>query len=176
MANNDNLQIAKTIKNNEFHTQLSDIENELRYYKDHFKGKTIFCNCDDPVWSSFWKYFHLNFEVLGLKKLISTHYDERNSTYKLEYMGGRDADIEVGFQTPLDGNGDFRSPECMELLKESDIVVTNPPFNSQLPTELIQLCLKYDKKFLLVGPIHMVTYKDFFHWFKRIKYGKVILL
>lgn len=102
---NTNLSMAKVVRNDEFYTQLPDIENELRHYKDHFKGKIIFCNCDDPTWSNFWRYFHLNFTALGLKKLISTHFDRVKSTYKMEYMGGNDADVEAGTKILLEGNG-----------------------------------------------------------------------
>ena len=126
---NTNLHKAKTAKNDEFYTQLTDVAKELMHYKKHFKDKIVFCNCDDPTWSAFWKYFHLNFAELGLKKLISTHYDREEATYKMEYTGGDDNNIEVGVKTPLDGNGDFRNQECLELLDECDIVVTNPPFS-----------------------------------------------
>lgn len=88
MAGNSNLHRAKEAKNDEFYTQLSDVENELVHYREHFKGKTVFCNCDDPTWSAFWKYFHLNFGFLGLKRLISTHYDKEQSTYMMEYRVG----------------------------------------------------------------------------------------
>lgn len=126
---NENLHKAKEAKNDEFYTQLNDVSEELRHYKEHFKDKIIFCNCDDPTWSAFWRYFHLNFDHLGLKKLISTHYDKEKPTYKMEYTGGNDNDIEAGVKTPLEGNGDFRNQECIDLLKEADIVVTNPPFS-----------------------------------------------
>lgn len=93
------------------------------------RGKVVLCNCDDPTWSAFWRYFHLNFAELGLKKLISTHYDRTEPTYKMEYEGGDDNNVEVGVKTPLKGNGDFRNKECLDLLDECDIVVTNPPFS-----------------------------------------------
>lgn len=128
-SKNANLHKAKDAKNDEFYTQLTDVAKELMHYKAHFKDKIVFCNCDDPTWSAFWKYFHLNFELLGLKKLISTHYDKEKPTYKMEYTGGNDNDIEVGVKTPLEGNGDFRNQECLDLLDECDIVVTNPPFS-----------------------------------------------
>lgn len=120
---NTNLHKAKAAKNDEFYTQLTDVAKELMHYKKHFKDKIVFCNCDDPTWSAFWKYFHLNFAELGLKKLISTHYDREEATYKMEYTGGDDNDIEVDVKTPLDGNGDFRNQECLDLLvdKVSDI-------------------------------------------------------
>lgn len=160
MAKNSNLHAAKNAKNNEFYTQLSDIENELRHYKDHFKGKTIFCNCDDPTWSNFWKYFHLNFEVFGLKKLISTHYDKEATTYKMEYTGGEDENIEAGLKTSLEGNGDFQSEECIDLLKEADIVVTNPPFS--LFREYVAQLMEYEKKFLIIGSLNAVKYSECF--------------
>ena len=126
---NGNLHKAKQAKNDEFYTQLSDIEKELMHYKEHFKDKIVYCNCDDPEWSNFWKYFHLNFAHLGLKKLIATFYHIGASVYKMEYTGGDDNNISAGVKIPLTGNGDFRSDECVETLKESDIVVTNPPFS-----------------------------------------------
>ena len=169
-SNNSNLHKAKKEKDDEFYTQLSDVAKELKHYQQHFKDKIVFCNCDDPTWSAFWKYFHLNFKELGLKKLISTHYDRKESTYKMEYMGGNDNDIEDGIKTPLEGNGDFRNDECIELLDECDIVVTNPPFSNQLPTQLIKLCIEKDKKFLLISPLNTIKYKNFF---PLIKEGKV---
>ena len=127
MAKNNNLHKAKTAKNDEFYTQLTDIEKELKHYKEHFKDKVIFCNCDDPKQSNFWKYFHLNFNHFGLKKLIATHYHEVEPTYKIEYTGEDDNNCEIGVITNLETNGDFRSPECIALLQEADIIVTNPP-------------------------------------------------
>ena len=129
MVKNNNLHKAKTAKNDEFYTQLTDIEKELKHYKNHFKDKTIYCNCDDPQYSNFWKYFHLNFNHFGLKKLIATHFHETEPTYKTEYTGEDDNNCEIGVVTSLKTNGDFRSPECIELLKEADIIVTNPPFS-----------------------------------------------
>lgn len=120
---NKNLTAAKKAKNDEFYTQFSDIEKELSHYKQHFAGKTVFCNCDDPTWSNFWRYFHLNFEFFGLKKLIATHYDATQSTYMMSYEGGDDTSLEAGVMTPLKQNGDFRSPECVELLKEAEILL-----------------------------------------------------
>ena len=105
MAANTNLHKAKQAKNDEFYTQLSDVEKELKHYKDHFKDKIVLCNCDDPTYSAFWKYFHLNFSVLGLKRLISTHYSKDHSTYKMEYEGGNDNDVNVGKITPFEGGG-----------------------------------------------------------------------
>ena len=160
MGKNGNLHKAKDAKNDEFYTQLTDVSKELMHYKQHFKGKVVFCNCDDPTWSAFWKYFHLNFSALGLKKLISTHYDKTEPTYKMEYEGGDDNDIEVGVKTPLEGNGDFRNAECIELLKESDIVVTNPPFS--LFREYVAQLMEYEKFFIIVGNRNAITYKEIF--------------
>jgi hypothetical protein len=160
MAKNDNLHKAKEAKNDEFYTQIGDIEKELKHYKEHFKGKTVFCNCDDPEWSNFWKYFHLNFGLLGLKKLVTTHYDASDPTYKMEYTGGNDSDTSVGVITPLKQNGDFRSPECIELLQKADIVVTNPPFS--LAREYLACLVEHEKKFLIVGDMNWITYKEVF--------------
>lgn len=163
---NENLHKAKEAKNDEFDTQLNDVAEELRHYKEHFKDKVIFCNCDDPTWSAFWRYFHLNFEHLGLKKLISTHYDKEKPTYKMEYTGGNDNDIEAGVKTPLEGNGDFRNQECIDLLKEADIVVTNPPFSITREDFIPQL-FEYKKKFLIIGDLNWVTYKIIFPLLKN---------
>lgn len=157
---NANLHKAKDAKNDEFYTQLTDVSKEMMHYKEHFKDKIVFCNCDDPTWSAFWKYFHLNFAELGLKKLISTHYDREEATYKMEYTGGDDNNIEVGVITPLEGNGDFRNQECLDLLDECDIVVTNPPFS--LFREYVAVLMEHDKKFLIIGSQNAITYKEFF--------------
>lgn len=167
MATNANLRKADATENDEFYTQLNDVSRELSHYKEHFRDKIVLCNCDDPTWSAFWKYFHLNFEVLGLKKLISTHYDRKKPTYKMEYMGGNDNDIEIGEKTPLEGNGDFRNAECIELLKEADIVVTNEPFS--LLREYIAQLIKYDKKFLIIVNKNAITYKEIFPLLKENK-------
>lgn len=167
MAANTNLHKAKTAKNDEFYTQLTDVSKELMHYKPHFKDKIVLCNCDDPTWSAFWKYFHLNFGVLGLKKLISTHYDKNNPTYKMEYTGGDDNDIEIGVKTPLECDGDFRNQECIELLKEADIVVTNPPFS--LFREYVAVLMKHKKKFIIWGNNNAITYKEFFPLLKENK-------
>ena len=164
---NANLHKAKDAKNDEFYTQLTDVSKEMMHYKQHFKNKTVFCNCDDPTWSAFWKYFHLNFSVLGLKKLISTHYDREEATYKMEYTGGDDNNIEVGVKTPLEGNGDFRNQECLDLLDEADIVVTNPPFS--LFREYVAVLMKHKKKFIIWGNNNAITYKEFFPLLKANK-------
>lgn len=160
MTKNSNLTKAKSAKNDEFYTQLTDVEKELKHYRQHFAGKTVFCNCDDPTWSAFWMYFHLNFSELGLKKLISTHYSATERTYKMEYTGGDDNNIEAGVKTDLLQNGDFRSEECIELLKEADIVVTNPPFS--LFREYVAQLIEYDKKFIIIGNKNCITYKEIF--------------
>lgn len=161
MRRNKRLNDAKRNKQDEFYTQLPDIEKELVHYKEHFKGKVIFCNCDDPQESNFWKYFYLNFNHLELKKIISTHYDYENPTYKLEYNG-----IEC-IRTDLQGNGDFRSGECIELLKESDIIVTNPPFS--LFREYISQLIDYNKWFIIIGNLTAITCKEIFPLFKENK-------
>lgn len=168
------MHAAKKNQNDEFYTQLADIENEVMRYKDQFKGKVVFCNCDDPAQSNFWKFFELNFDNFGLKKLMSTHFDENQQSYKLEIIGDLDGDGKVTskdiVKTPLKQNGDFRSNECVELLKEADIVCTNPPFS--LFREYIEQLIKYKKKFLVIGNTNAITYKE---TFKLIKDGKVYL-
>lgn len=165
---NSSLHAAKDAKNDEFYTRLEDINEEMNHYEDKFKGKVVFCNCDDPKWSNFWKYFHLNFEYLGLKKLITTHYEPDDvQSYKIEYTGGNDEDFEDGIITPLSQNGDFRSPECLALLDEADIVVTNPPFS--LFREYINVLVEHNKQFLIIGSFNNITYKDVFPLIKDNK-------
>ncbi len=181
---NKNLHSAKTSKKDEFYTQLSDIEKELRHYKEHFKGKVVFCNCDDPRVSNFFHYFSYNFEKLGLKKLITTCYKNQNAdlfsennsekAIYLEYTGDKNGDNipnpeEIGIKH-LKGDGDFRSRECIELLKQADIVVTNPPFS--LFREYIAQLIEYDKKFIIIGHQNAITYKEIF---KLIKDNKIWL-
>lgn len=168
------LQKAKREKNDEFYTILADIERELRHYKKHFKNKTVLCNCDDPRVSNFFHYFSYNFEQLGLKKLITTCYKNQNadlfSTHKseraiyLEYTGDKNKNNvpdpeEIGIKH-LKGDGDFRSKECIELLKQADIVVTNPPFS--LFREYVEQLIDYKKKFLIVGTWNAISYKEIF--------------
>lgn len=163
-AKNGSLNQAAINKEDEFYTQISDIEKELRHYKKQFQGKIVFCNCDDPDWSNFFKYFQLNFWELGLKKLISTHYEADKPTYKLEIIAEEKKSGQIGIpeykKTMLTGNGDFRSPECVELLKEADIVCTNPPFS--LFREYVAQLIAYDKKFLIIGNQNNITYKEVF--------------
>ena len=168
-SKNTNLHNAKTAKNDEFYTQLSDIEKEMAHYKDFFKGKIVYCNCDDARESNFFKFFSNNFESLGLKKLITTGYKENGKGVKLVYGGDKNGnfmvdDAEVAV-TELEGNGDFRSEECIELLKECDVVVTNPPFS--LFREYIAQLMEYGKKFLIIGNMNAITYKEIFPYIKN---------
>jgi hypothetical protein len=167
----DNLHNAKKQKNDEFYTQLTDIENELKHYKEHFKDKVVYCNCDDPIESNFFKYFSLNFEHLGLKKLISTGYKENGkgvvSVYEGDKNGNRMPDLEEIEIKELQGNGDFRSQECLEFLKQADIVVTNPPFS--LFRDYVATLVEYDKQFLIIGSQNAITYKEIFPLIKENK-------
>lgn len=167
MAKNSNLAAARKAQNNEFYTQLADVEKELIYYTEQFCGKVVLCNCDDPAQSNFWRYFHLNFTQMGLRGLVSTHYDAEEPTYKLEYYGGDDANVEAGIRTELTGNGDFRSPECYDLLIQCNIVVTNPPFS--LAREYIPLLVNSGKQFLIINNLNSVTYKEIFPFFRDNK-------
>lgn len=168
---NRNLKKAKTAKSDEFYTQLSDIEKELRNYREHFRDKVIFCNCDDPEESHFWKYFSENFEFLELKKLIATHYQTEKPSYKLEISSDINGDKKITkldtIRTPLEQNGDFRSPECIEILEESDIVVTNPPFS--LFREYVAQLEEYGKKFIIIGNQNPLSYKEIFKLVKEDK-------
>ncbi len=204
MAGNSNLHMSKSGKTDEFYTQLSTIEDELRHYRKYFRDKVILCNCDDPYESNFFKYFALNFNALGLKKLITTCYatspitytqlsffddseityanEEGKKPYKIEITEVKDengdttvdmTDVEYLLKndknvlTLLEGDGDFRSPECMKLLEECDIVVTNPPFS--LMKEFIPLLAESGKLFLVLGNMNHITFKEIFHYFKDNK-------
>lgn len=197
---NKNLTSAKSAKKDEFYTQLTDIERELRHYQNHFRGKTVLCNCDDPYESNFFKYFALRFNQLGLKKLICTCYngspiqgkeleiefddfnsESRKSAYKVEITEVRDLNgdgavdlSDVRYLLQNDKNvkqtletGDFRSAECLALLKEADIVVTNPPFS--LFREYVAQLVEYEKKFVIVGHQNAITYKEIFPLIKDNK-------
>ena len=169
-AKNAALNAAGKAKEDEFYTKISDIEKELRHYKEHFKDKIVFMNCDDPETSNFWQYFMLNFSVLKLKKIIATHYETEKPSYKLEYSLLPDKNGQITFdviKTPLKQNGDFRSPECIEILKEADIVVTNPPFS--LFREYIAQLIEYNKKFLIIGGQNNITNKYIFPMLKEDK-------
>jgi hypothetical protein len=196
------LEKAKKNKADEFYTQMPDIEAEMLHYRDHFRGKIIFCNCDDPFESNFFKYFAMNFTFLGLKKLIATCYSdspvawqqlalfdvknvqvkngEARLPYKIEISEVLDtngdgavglADVEVLLKngnnalTLLKGDGDFRSAECIELLKQADIVVTNPPFS--LFREYVAQLMEYEKKFIIIGSKNAITYLEIFKLFKE---------
>jgi hypothetical protein len=180
-SSNKNLQIARTSKKDEFYTQLSDIEKELKHYKKHFKDKVVLCNCDDPRVSNFFHFFSYNFERFGLKKLIATCYksqdmdlfSQNNSerAIYLEYEGDKNGDNipnpeEIGIKY-LQGDGDFRSKECVELLKQADIVVTNPPFS--LFREYVAQLIEYDKKFVVVGHQNAISYVEIFRLMKEDK-------
>ena len=168
---NVSLSNAKRAKNDEFYTQLSDIENELKHYKSHFAGKVVYCNCDDARKSNFFRFFQKKFNDYGLKKLITTSYNENGHGSVLVYEGdtngnGKLDDTEIKV-SELKGNGDFRSEECIELLKEADIVVTNPPFS--LFREYIATLVQYNKKFLVIGNQNAITYKEIFPLIKENK-------
>ena len=165
MANkNSNLHAAKREKNDEFYTQLTDIEKELCHYKEQFKDKIVYCNCDDARQSNFFKFFSLNFEHYGLKKLITTSFNANGKGSILIYEGDKNGnrmvdDEEIQVQE-LNGNGDFRSEECVELLKQADIVVTNPPFS--LAREYFKALFDNNVKFLVISPQNAITYKEIF--------------
>jgi len=175
------LDTAKEKKSDEFYTQLTDIEKEMIHYKKHFREKTILCNCDDPRVSNFFKYFALNFNEFGLKKIISTCYknqeidlfsqnDCEKAVY-IEYVGNPNDPTSTDFSTidvkNLKGDGDFRSTECVELLKQADIVITNPPFS--LFREYIAQLIKYEKKFIILGNVNALSYKETFTLIKENK-------
>ena len=166
---NTNLKTAKKSKNDEFYTQYTDIEKEMRYYKDFFKGKVVYCNCDDARESNFFKYFSLNFEFLGLKKLISTGYKADGKGVVLVYEGdkngNRRVDNEEIIVNELNGDGDFRSEECIEYLKQADVVVTNPPFS--LFRQYVKQLMDYGKKFIIIGNQNAITYKEIFPYIKN---------
>ena len=168
---NSNLRTAKKSKNDEFYTLMEDIEKEMRYYKDFFKGKVVYCNCDDARESNFFKYFSLNFEFLGLKKLISTGYKADGKGVVLVYEGdkngNRRVDNEEIIVNELNGDGDFRSEECIEYLKQADVVVTNPPFS--LFRQYVKQLMDYNKKFIIIGNNNALTYKDIFQLIKDNK-------
>ena len=181
-ATNKLLQKAKKSKSDEFYTQLRDIESELMYYKNHFKDKIVYCNCDNPITSNFFKYFAINFEDLGIKKLITSFYREQtgdlfseqnqDSGFFFEYTNTDEEKNKLNSPKVklFNGDGDFRSSESIDLLKKSDIVVTNPPFS--LFREYVEQLVRYDKKFLIIGNVNAITYKEIF---KLIKENKVWL-
>lgn len=168
MAKNSNLHAAKVAKNDEFYTMLTDIEKEMSHYKDFFKGKVVYCNCDDARESNFFKYFSKNFEFLGLKKLITTGYKAEGKGVVLVYEGDKNGNRKVEddeiIVRELEGSGDFRSEECIEFLKEADVVVTNPPFS--LFREYVKQLMDYGKKFIIIGSMNAITYKEIFPYLK----------
>ena len=166
MSGNESLNRARGVKNDEFYTQLIDMEEELVHYQKHFEGKVVYCNCDNPEWSNFWNYFELNFESLNLKKLIATYYNWGSPSYKLELMKNENGKVEM-IKTQLTGDGDFRSDECIEILKEADIVVTNPPFS--IFREYIAQLMEHDKQFLVIGSQNAITCRDIFSLIKTEK-------
>ena len=173
MAKSDNLRKAKEVKNDEFYTCLEDIEAEISMHSDYvrqFKDKVVYCNCDDPEWSNFYLFFRQHFRQLGLKKLITTHYNKDGTpSYKMEWSGEMIGEDCVNLvKTQLKGDGDFRSPECVELLKQADIVVTNPPF-SIAREYFIPLLFEHKKDFIIVGDLNWVAYKTVFPLFKENK-------
>lgn len=160
---NKALNNAKRAKEDEFYTRREDIERELTHYEEHFRGKTVYCNCNDPETSEFWRFFVRNFWPYGLKKLIATHYepDEKNFSYKLEVTEMKQGQLRYDAERqPIRSNGDFRSAACIELLKEADIVVTNPPFS--LFREYVAQLVEYGKKFVIVGNQNAITYREVF--------------
>lgn len=174
MAKNNNLHTAKATKNDEFYTQLEDIENELKYYKEHFRGKVVYCNCDgflNEEKSNFFVYFSLNYEFLGLKGLICTKYNPNGKGKKYEYYGDLNGnnypDEEEIFTSDLEGDGDFRSEECIEILKKCDIVCTNPPFS--LFRQYVAQLFEYKKDFLIIGNVNAISYKEVFPLIKENK-------
>ena len=203
MVSNKDLNKANKAKKDEFYTMLADIEVELKHYRKHFKGKTVLCNCDDPFESNFFKYFAMNFNYLGLKKLIATCYQgspvigeefeqlsmfeidaetPKRHPYKIEIAEVIDAngdgavdlsDVEYLLRskknalTLLNGDGDFRSEECVNILKNADIVVTNPPFS--LFREYVAQLVEYGKQFLIIGNLNAITYKEIFPLIKDNK-------
>ena len=178
---NERFDNAKKNKADEFYTRLEDIEKELDHYKNFFRGKVILCNCDDPRVSNFFKYFALNFNNFGIKKIISTCYKNQDvdlftqndceKAVYIEYTGNPNDPTSTDFSTievkQLKGDGDFRSEECIELLKQADIVITNPPFS--LFREYVAQLVKYEKKFIIVGHQNAISYKEIFSLIKENK-------
>ena len=171
MAKNNNLHNAKRQKNDEFYTTRATVELELNHYKEHFRGKVIYCNCDDPIESEFTRYFARKFEDWGLKKLISTGYKESGHGVMYVYEGDKNGNLVPDRSewkiTELQGNGDFKSEECVELLKQADIVVSNPPFS--LFREYVAQLIEYGKEFLIIGNKNAITYKEIFPLIKENK-------
>ena len=158
---NGTLTKARKTKNDEFYTQYDDIENEMKYFVNELRNKIVYCNCDNPEWSNFWKYFTDHFHDLKLKKLISTHYNPNGNTYKMEYDGTNIV------KTELECDGSFKCDECLKILEQCDVVITNPPFS--LFRDYIQTLLDHDKKFLIIGSMNAIIYKNIFPLIKTNK-------
>ena len=174
MNKNENLQKANKVKNDEFYTKLSDIEKELIHYKEMFVGKTIYCNCDNPVKSNFVQWFYMNFNILHLKRIIVTAYNYGGIYWDSEFSDVDPKAIDISKEIAkdvrkLNGNGDFRSDECIELLKQADIVVTNPPFS--LFREFVKVLMDNNKDFIILGNMNAITYKEVFPYIKENKIG-----
>lgn len=165
---NANLNNARAKKNDEFYTRYCDVEAELSHYWQYLSGKVVYCNCDDPRWSNFWKYLHVNFSVIGLRRLVSTHIEMNEKSFSMIYEGGNDKDITAGNIVPLCGNGDFRSEECARLLNESDVVITNPPFSLFL--QFFDMLANSGKDFIVIGHLSAFICKSVF---SRIRSGEV---
>ena len=161
------LHKARGVKNDEFYTQLSDIELELAHYRHHFKGKHIYCNCDNPKFSKFWEYFHVHFNELELKQLTVTYYDKTAFVNRYDYYGENDNDVTSAVVAPLNSHGDFRSPQCTAIMKEADIVVTNPPYS--LMQQFVVYLNKYAKNYIFIGPMNTIHYKEVFPLIKAKK-------
>ena len=175
MSKNNNLHSAKKAKNDEFYTRIDDVEKELKYYKDFFKGKKVLCNCNDGKingeWSAFTQYFSMNFEHLGLEKLTCVSYNEDGHGMKYVYCGDKNGNyIADDFEwevSELNGHGDFSDEEGCQMMQECDVVVTNPPFS--LFRDFVAQLVKYDKKFLVIGNMNAITYKEIFPLIKGNK-------
>src|SRR5574344_721455 len=177
MRNNTNLAEANKVKNDEFYTKLTDIEKELMHYKEMFVGKTIYCNCDDPVRSNFVQWFYMRFDILHLKRIIVTAYNSESCNgggyyWDSDFATVDPKSIDISKEIAkdvrkLNGDGDFRSDECIELLKQADIVVTNPPFS--LFRDFITLMMQYDKKFIVIGHQNAITYNEIFPYIQSNK-------
>ena len=159
---NLNLNKAKIVKD-EFYTLYSDVENEMKYYEEYFENKIVYCNCDNPIHSNFWLYFAVNFERLKIKKVISTYIDDMSYVYERINVNGKP----IISKTKLESNGSFDSDECIEILKECDVVVTNPPFS--LFRDYVNQLIQYKKRFLVVNTLNAITNPVIFNEVKNNK-------
>lgn len=168
MSDNKGLHKARNVKDDEFYTRFEDIEKELCHYTEHFRDRIVYCNCDNPRTSNFWKYFHINFQRFGIKKLVSTYFDKENPVIKAWYCGGSDSDISKFESSFLKGDGDFRSLECVEILRQSDLIVSNPPF-SLTRKYYFPLIIENNKKFLVIGDVNTISDINIFPLIKEDK-------